>query len=63
MNINHITNGCLYTEKETGKVWRARSKANSSSVLVTHHSNEPELLKASNLRMSTLKETDKYLNK
>ena len=49
MNIKHIKNGSLYKEKKSNKVWRVRSKANTSSVWVTHHSNKPELVKASDL--------------
>jgi len=63
MNTKHIKNGSLYTEDDSGKVWRARAQANGSSIWVSHHSNKPELLKAQNLRLSTLEETDKYLNK
>ena len=63
MNINHIKNGSLYAEEASGKVWRARAKANTSSVWVTHHDNKPELLKAENLRMASEEETDSYLNK
>jgi hypothetical protein len=62
MNIKHIKNGSLYTENDSGKVWRARSQANGSSIWVSHHSNKPELLKAQKLRLSTSEETDKYLD-
>lgn len=62
MNIKHIKNGSLYTQKQSGHVWRVRSKANTSSVWVTHHSNQPELVKASELREADDKEVKKYLN-
>lgn len=61
MNIKNIKNGSLYTEKDSNKVWRVRSKANTSSVWVTHHSNQPELVKAADLRQASTKECDKYL--
>tara|TARA_Y100001963_G_scaffold112676_1_gene156017 strand:+ start:313 stop:501 length:189 start_codon:yes stop_codon:yes gene_type:complete len=61
MNIRHIKNGSLYAHEATGKVWRVRSKANTSSVWVTHHSNHPELLKAKELREANKKECDNYL--
>ena len=61
MNIKNIKNGSLYTEKDSNKVWRVRSKANTSSVWVTHHSNQPELVKATDLRQASVKECDKYL--
>lgn len=61
MNIKKIKNGSLYTEENSNKVWRVRSKANTSSVWVTHHSNSPELVKATNLREATQDECDEYL--
>ena len=61
MNIKHIKNGSLYTQKQSGQVWRVRSKANTSSVWVTHHSNQPELVKASELREANDKEVNTYL--
>ena len=62
MKIRNIRNGSLYAEKTGGKVWRVRSKANTSSVWVSHHSNKPELLKAENLREADSKECDNYLD-
>jgi hypothetical protein len=62
MKIRNIRNGSLYAEKSNGKIWRVRSKANTSSVWVSHHSNNPELLKAENLREAELKECDNYLD-
>jgi hypothetical protein len=61
MNITHIKNGSLYAEKASGKIWRVRSKANTSSVWVSHHSNNPELMKANSLRTADLAECQNYL--
>ena len=61
MNIDKIKNGSLYYDTEENKVWRARSKANTSSVLVSHHSNSPLLVKAQNLRETTAEERKEYL--
>ncbi len=61
MNIKYIKNGSLYKDEESNKVWRVRSKANTSSVWVTHHSNKPELLKASLLVEASNEECKEYL--
>tara|TARA_Y100001938_G_C8084078_1_gene430895 strand:+ start:896 stop:1162 length:267 start_codon:yes stop_codon:yes gene_type:complete len=62
MNIKHIKNGSLYKDTSDNTIWRVRSKANTSSVWVTHHSNKPELVKASDLVQATQEECDAYLD-
>ncbi len=61
MNIKKLKNGSLYADKNTNQIWRVRGRANTSSVWVTHHSNSPELVKASVLREASDKECKEYL--
>ena len=61
MNIKKVKNGSLYYDTIDNKVWRARSKANTSSLWASHHSNSPLLVKAQQLRETTESERKEYL--
>ena len=61
MNIKKIKNGSLYFDPEEKKVWRARSRANTSSLWMSHHSNAALLVKAGGLRETTEAERKEYL--
>ena len=62
MNIKDIRNGQLYSDTRNKRVVRVHSKANSTSVLATHHSSTPEFVKAEDLKRASKKQCEKYLS-
>ena len=62
MNIKDIRNGQLYRDNRHKRVVRVHTKANSTSVLATHHSDTPEFVKAENLQRASKKQCEKYLD-
>ena len=60
MKMNDITNGKLYYNLKRGRVERARGAVNSSSILPTHHGDEPLFAKLTDLRLASVREVDVY---
>ena len=60
MKMNDITNGKLYYNLKRGRVERARGSVNSSSVLTTHHGDEPLFAKTTDLRIASAREVEVY---
>jgi Fe2+ transport system protein FeoA len=60
MKMNDITNGKLYYNLKRGRVERARCSANSSSILTTHHGDEPMFAKLMDLRIASSREVEVY---
>ncbi len=58
--MNDITNGKLYYNLKRGRVERARGSVNSSSILTTHHGDEPLFAKLTDLRIASAREVDVY---
>jgi hypothetical protein len=60
MKMNDITNGQLYYNLKRGRVERARGAVNSSSILSTHHGDEPLFVKLTDLRIASAREVEVY---
>ena len=60
MKMNDIVNGKFYYNEKRGRVERARGSVNSSSILTTHHGDEPLFAKLTDLRLASVREVDVY---
>jgi len=58
--MNEIVNGRLYFNEKRNRVERARSAANSKSLLMSYHSDQALFAKAVDLRFATGGEVDAY---